>query len=178
MNIIRDPSQYFSDWTSKPDVSCHKLPGRFWIRKGEGYSDISQLNAFDHALLSSGIAGLNLVPYSSVIPFSSSLTNSPLTVEPGSQTGVIIAVSNGRRGDTISSGIAVAKGPDYHVVFEHHGILQREELEAHLVSQIKEAVKLRGGELDEIYLESVESTVSASFGCNLVVIVFDPVSYH
>jgi len=177
VNVTRDPEKFFNLGHLTPETKGLKFPSNFWIVKGEGQSDTSELNAFDNALLSCGIAGLNLIQYSSVIPFSSSFISDPITIPFGSQTGVILAKESGGKGVKISSGIAVGKSSEYYVVFENHKRSSVHEVEEELLIQVKEAVGMRGGSLEEIFIESVESDVTMEYGYNIVAIVFDPRLY-
>jgi len=177
VNVTGDPKEFFNLGHLTPETKGLKLPSNFWIVKGEGQSDTSALNAFDNALLSCGIAGLNLIQYSSVIPFSSTFITDPIAIPFGSQTGVILAKESSGEGFKISSGIAVGKSSEYYVVFENHKRSSVDEVEEELLSQVEEAVEMRGGTLEEIFIESVESDVTMKYGCNIVAIVFDPRLY-
>ncbi len=181
MEIVSTPFDLFEGAPEKKiEAKSPSTPTRFWITKGIGESDTSELNAFDAALVDGGIGHLNLIIYSSIIPGNAVPLQLPVEVPPGSRTGTILAKEKGRRNELISSGIAIAKierPTEHYIVFESHGNSSAKQLEKVLMHSIQEAGEVRGETVSRAYIQTVERKVSKQYGCAIVAIVFDPTTY-
>ena len=83
------------------------IPKEFFITSGKALSEVSDLNAFDLALLRAGIEEQNLVAVSSIIPPDAEEV--PRTRLPmGAVTHCVLAQMRGKGGDRISAGIGYA----------------------------------------------------------------------
>ena len=83
------------------------LPTRFFITSGCAVSPVSDLNAFDLALLKADLSEQNLVAVSSVIPDCAEETEDR-SMPMGMVTFCVLSQSRGRGGETVSAGIAYA----------------------------------------------------------------------
>jgi len=82
------------------------VPQEYFMVSGVGQSDTSVLNAFDRALVAAGISQCNLVPVSSILPKSAKEVK-PRRIEPGQVTFVVLGKADGKRGDIVSTGVAI-----------------------------------------------------------------------
>ncbi|MDR0779017.1 MAG: pyruvoyl-dependent arginine decarboxylase [Methanomassiliicoccaceae archaeon] len=83
------------------------VPSAFFVASASAVSSISELNAFDKALIKMGIGEQNLVAVSSVIPEGAA--EIPAAVIPmGAVTHCVLAQIRGSEGERISAGIAYA----------------------------------------------------------------------
>ena len=99
-----------------------RVPEGFCVTSGKGVNKISELNAFDLALLDAGIAEYNLVRVSSVLSSGIRKLDS-LDLPRGAVLHCVLAQMNGDEGETISAGIAYAfrRDGDGGYVAEGHG---------------------------------------------------------
>lgn len=81
------------------------LPTKFFVTSGKAVSKVSDLNAFDLALLNAKIGELNLVSVSSILPIG--IEQLPITELPmGSITHCVLGEQRGGEGEMVSAGIA------------------------------------------------------------------------
>ncbi len=123
---------------------------RFAVVSGKGVSSFSALNAFDNALLDAGIGNYNLVPVSSILPENIRLVSlDELNAPEGSVVYVVLGKALGKSGDLISAGVKWALGVDrkgrrYGIIMEDGGEKSRYACERDLDLKLKEAVEVRG----------------------------------
>ncbi len=175
---IFDPFKYFP--VSSPLVGkVPAQPQNFWIVAGTGQSDLTPLNAFDQALFTAGIGHLNLIQYSSIVPYTSKILPLPVQIKPGSRTGAILAIANGVHNELISAGIAIGNVLNqYYLVFEGHLKGSKEELVEKLRGMLIEGLSIRDADVSQdLFIKIQQLHVKQSFGCAIVAIVFDPTSY-
>lgn len=150
------------------------VPSKFFITHSSAVSPTSDLNAFDKALINSGIGEQNLVSVSSVIPIGAELIE-PCKMPMGAVTHCVLAQMRGRNGDLISAGIAFAYRKDGYggYVAESHIFGGEEAVRNDLRRKIAEMQKIRGVELDEptIVTETLEVPENG-YGCCLASLVF------
>ncbi|MDR0791477.1 MAG: pyruvoyl-dependent arginine decarboxylase, partial [Methanomassiliicoccaceae archaeon] len=89
------------------------VPKGFFVVSASASSDVSDLNAFDKALIKMGIGEQNLVAVSSVIPVNAKET-SAREMPMGAVTHCVLAQIRGHGDDLISAGIAYAFRKDGH----------------------------------------------------------------
>ncbi|MBI4362332.1 MAG: pyruvoyl-dependent arginine decarboxylase [Euryarchaeota archaeon] len=121
------------------------IPQRFFVTSGRAISQVTDLNAFDRALLNAGIAEQNLVDVSSVLPIGSKQV--PRVKLPmGAITHTVLAQTRGSEGETISSGISYAFRADGQggYVAEGHGHMNARAMKQILQWKMEEMAKLRG----------------------------------
>ncbi|MGA7922532.1 MAG: pyruvoyl-dependent arginine decarboxylase, partial [Thermoplasmata archaeon] len=81
------------------------VPTRFFVTSGKGINKVSELNAFDLALLQAGIGEQNLVSVSSVLPIGIRQMERT-AIARGAITHCVLARMSGGEGEVISAGIA------------------------------------------------------------------------
>lgn len=150
------------------------VPTKFYTVTGTGISTISDLNAFDKALIQAGIGEQNLVSVSSVIPEGAvRIPYKPLTM--GAVTHCVLAQMRGTEGETISAGIAYTfrkDGKGGYVAEGHiHG--SAESLRRILKLKMKEMSEIRDAEFGEIKFEAQELQIPKDhYGCCVAALVF------
>lgn len=128
----------------------------------EGMDD---LVAFDNALADAGIADLNLVKVSSIVPQGARLV--PMRDFPiGSLVPTVYArVESDTPGETIAAAVALGLSPDGRgVIMEYSGRGTAAEIEAVARRRVEAAFAVRGIPLHEYHVASAEHTV-VRHGC-------------
>ena len=128
-------------------VSLKELvPKNIFLTRGIGVSR-EKLTSFELALRDAGIASLNLIEVSSILPPNCSFVNTEegsKSLYPGQIVPVVLARSDSNKvGDLVSSGVGVAvprDKSDYGYLSEHHCIgmdnLQMEEYVEDLAAEM------------------------------------------
>ena len=140
---------------------------KYIITKGSGNSDFD-LNAFDNALLASGIAEYNLVKVSSILPPDCRRVSS-VDLPKGAflHTAYSRCIEN-RPGITISAAIAIAIPNDRTlagVIMEASGNYGIDTADEVVCAMAKIAMKARGISEFEIQQESVSMRTKVGFNC-------------
>lgn len=134
-------------------------PQRYFIGSGTATSPVSDLNAFDQALLQAGIGEQNIVPVSSVLPEGVEEVE-PQELPRGAITHCVLAQERGTEGETISAGIAYGFRDDGKggYVAEGHGNMGEESLTEILRWKMNEIARHRDVELKQIHtrVEAIE----------------------
>ncbi len=87
----------------------NRIPHEFFITKGSGESDITiHAGSFHLALCNAGIGMKNIITYSSVLPAEASQIEMPENMKQGDVMEVIMAAGHCRKGERITSGMAMA----------------------------------------------------------------------
>ena len=135
------------------------IPTKFKIVAGAAEGE-HKLTAFDHALLKAGIANINLVRISSIMP-PGAKQDQNMTIVPGTLAPTAYGtICSDIPGTIISAAVGVGLSPDsFGVIMEFAGECSKEEAESHITSMIKEAFHLRALQLKEIRMSSVEHVV-------------------
>jgi len=108
-------------------VTSHNwVPKKIFLTKGKGLSK-ERLTSFELALREAGIASLNLITVSSILPPNCefiSQKEGTKSLSPGQVVPVVLARSDSKiKGDIVSSGVGVAIPKDkehYGYLSEHH----------------------------------------------------------
>ena len=151
------------------------IPKNFFVTKGKGVSNVSELNAFDNALKDAGISHCNLVPVSSILPKTCKEVEFT-EIEPGSITFCILAKEVGFNGECISAGISyIANNETYGIVAEDHGHCPSEIMKKRVLQKLHEMGKVRGVDVKnpKVVVESLDVPIG-KYGCVLVALVFVP----
>lgn len=82
-----------------------QVPPKFFVTSGKAISKVSDLNAFDQALILAGIGEQNLVSVSSVLPVGIKKIQK-VDLPRGMITHCVLAQMRGGEGETISAGVA------------------------------------------------------------------------
>lgn len=180
------------------------IPSRFWITKGIGESDVSELSAFDESLMNAGIGYQNHVLVSSIPPSieiqpkivaQQGLTIVPIGDEwkliPSSTILYVVrAMKTGKRGNNVATCISLAKvainttdaNLECILAYEAKGS-SLETVEKISLSGLKEMVKRRQAILDESWGKSGYKIISSSleitkeYGCSVSFVVMDPFTF-
>jgi arginine decarboxylase len=139
----------------------YRIPKTYFLVSGssEGYTP---LNAFDGALLNSGIGNTNLAKVSSIIPPHSKEIQ-PITFPQGAIVPTAYAsISSDIPGEIISAAVAVAlpkDGDQPGLIMEYSARGHREEIELIAKNMAHEGMKMRQQETKEIKCISAEYKV-------------------
>ena len=152
------------------------LPNKFFVTSGSAVSGVSDLNAFDRALIAAGIGEQNLVPVSSVIPIGAEQI-APKALPMGAVTHCVLAHMRGSGGETISAGIAYAFRKDgmggYVAEGRMHG--PAGQLRAALKCKMEEMGRIRNIELKEIRyaIEEISAPADGHGACVAALVFSD-----
>jgi len=155
-------------------VPMELVPSKFFITSSSAVSEVSDLNAFDKALISSGIGEQNLVSVSSVIPIGAELIER-CEMPMGAVTHCVLAQMRGSEGETIAAGIAYAyrlDGKGGYVAEGHiHG--SAESLKEILRWKMDEMARIRSVEFGDIQFVTEELQIPMdNYGCCVAALVF------
>lgn len=149
-------------------------PQKFFVTSGKAVSRVSDLNAFDEALLNAGIGEINLVYVSSILPVGIKQTRRQ-TLPMGAITHCVLAQQRGGEGETVSAGIAYGFRDDdlggYIAEGHIHGTGKglREVLEW----KMAEMAKLRGVKFRSIEYKIEDVSIPMDhYGACLAALVF------
>ncbi|MFQ5909391.1 MAG: pyruvoyl-dependent arginine decarboxylase [Thermoplasmata archaeon] len=138
----------------------HMLPEKFFVTSGRASSKVTDLNAFDRALLNAGIGEQNLVPVSSVLPAGIEQVE-PQDLPVGAITHCVLAQMRGGEGEMISAGISYAfrKDGEGGYVSEGHIHGTKKALREILEWKMEEMARLRNLELEAIRFRIEELSI-------------------
>ncbi len=152
------------------------LPRRFFVTAGKAVSKVSDLNAFDEALLNAGLSEQNLSSVSSVLPQGIRHVRRR-ELPMGTITFCVLAQQRGGEGEMISAGIAYGFRDDGNggYVGEAHmhgtGRALREVLEW----KMGEMAKLRGCRFKRLEYQIEDLSIPMDhYGACLAALVFLP----
>lgn len=150
------------------------VPSEFFVTSGKAVSKVSDLNAFDTALLDAGLSEQNLVSVSSVLPPSARRVeehNLPM----GAITHCVLAQQRGNEGEMITAGIAYGFRKDGHggYVAEGHMHGSGKALRKVLEWKMEEMGKLRGVRFSRVDYKIEELSIPMDhYGACLAALVF------
>ncbi len=150
------------------------VPSKFFITSSSAVSEVSDLNAFDKALISAGIGEQNLVSVSSVIPIGAECVER-CEMPMGAVTHCVLAQMRGSEGETISAGIAYAYRKDGKggYVAEGHIHGSADSLREILSWKMDEMARIRGVEFEEVEFRTEELSIPMdNYGCCVAALVF------
>lgn len=138
---------------------------------GEGGSE---LNAFDRALRDAGVADLNFIRVTSIVPAGARLIELP-AYPPGILMPAVFArIASTRPGDVISAALGVGLSREHHgVVMEYSGHVGRAAAEQAARQMVTEGFAMRGLALDDVIVVAAEHTVERA-GSAVAVALFWP----
>jgi arginine decarboxylase len=138
---------------------------------GEGRSE---LNAFDRALQDAGVADLNFLRVTSILPPGARIIDLPAYPPGILMPAVYSRITSARPGDLITAAIGVGVCRESHgVIMEHTGHGTRSEAEHAVRQMILEGFEIRRLPLHEIVVVSAEHTVERA-GCAVALALFWP----
>ena len=136
---------------------------------GEG---LTELTAFDRALMDAGIANLNVLRVTSILPAGVSIVPVP-RFSPGTLTPAVYArIASHTPGERIAAavGLGISHG-SYGVIMEYQHTGTAENAEAIVRRMVEEAMAIRDLRLDEIIVAAKEHVVQR-IGCVVAAAVF------
>ena len=151
-----------------------QMPKRFFVTSGRAVSRVSDLNAFDEALLNASIGEQNLVYVSSILPIGIKQTRRT-NLPKGAITHCVLAQQRGGEGETISAGIAYGFRDDGYggYVAEGHMHGNGKALREILEWKMAEMAKLRGIKFRSLEYKIEELSVPMDhYGACLAALVF------
>ncbi len=153
----------------------NEVPKKYFVTKGVGESDTSQLNAFDRALMNAGIAQCNLVSVSSILPKKAKRTSFQ-EVKPGAITFVVLSKAIGQSGEKISAGIGIAKTRkgSHNMIVETEGRGTADQIRERLRSSLLEMADARGMKIEETSFEISTLDIRRRHGAALSAVVLLP----
>jgi arginine decarboxylase len=138
------------------------LPKRYFLTCGYGRGN-SELVAFDSALITAGVADLNLIKLSSIVAPGCVRIN-PVKIQPGSFVGVAFAKNIGTHtGEMISSAIAVGHPKDKSrasLVMEYSSSMDEEHTEKMVREMVKQGLDNRMLDIDNIESTAVSCVIN------------------
>jgi arginine decarboxylase len=150
------------------------IPKKFFVTSGCAMSMVSDLNAFDKALIEAGIGEQNLVSVSSVLPIGAKQV--PLRFLPmGAVTHCVLAQMRGGEGEMISAGIAYGHRSDEKGGYVAEGHLHgtKKALREVLAWKMEEMSKLRNIEFKKIFYKIEEISIPMDhYGACVAALVF------
>ncbi|MCQ2084718.1 MAG: pyruvoyl-dependent arginine decarboxylase [archaeon] len=150
------------------------VPKEFFITSGTATSPVSDLNAFDLALMKAQICEQNLVAVSSVIP-DGAVEVEIRPIPMGAVTFCVLSQMRGYSGDRLAAGIAYTYRKDGHggYVAEGHLHGNAEDLRKELQKKMEEMSRIRGVEFGEIHYRVEDLVVPDNmYGCCISSLVF------
>lgn len=152
----------------------HSIPAKFFVTSGKASSEISDLNAFDRALLNARIGEQNLVSVSSVLPAGVKEVEAR-DLTRGAITHCVLAQQRGGEGEMISAGIAYSFRKDGQggYVSEGHIHGTKKALKEVLEWKMSEMARLRKIELRRVRFKVEELSVPMDhYGACVAALVF------
>jgi arginine decarboxylase len=150
------------------------VPTKFFVTSGKAVSRVSDLNAFDKALLRAGIGEQNLVSVSSILPPKIKQIQKR-KIPMGAIMHCVLAQMRGSEGETISAGIACGFRDDGEggYVAEGHGHMSRRAMKEILEWKMDEMAKLRNVEIGPIKYKIEELSIPMDYyGVCIVAVVY------
>jgi arginine decarboxylase len=138
---------------------------------GEGGSE---LNAFDRALRDAGVADLNFLRVTSIVPPGARVIELP-AYPPGILMPAVFArISSTSSGDVITAALGVGLSREHHgVIMEYEAHERRADAERTVRQMVVEGFAMRGLPLDEVLVVAAEHTVERA-GSAVAVALFWP----
>jgi arginine decarboxylase len=154
----------------RPVINPWPTPNRLWLAAGAA-EGTTELNAFDNALLDSGIGNLNLIKVSSVVPQGATFLQAPPLIAPGSLVPTVYSVMHSdTAGETICAALGIGIGRESHgMIFEYHAN-SREVAERVVTRMVEEGFARRGLPLERVTVTLAEHRVER-LGCAVAAVV-------
>ncbi len=150
------------------------VPKRFFVSSGKATSKVSELNAFDEALIKARIGEQNLVSVSSILPEGIKKIRA-VELPRGAITHCVLAQQSGSEGEMISAGIAYGFRDDEKggYVAEGHIHGTRKALKEILKWKVDAMALLREVTFKEVFYRIEELTIPMDhYGVCLAALVY------
>ncbi|MDI3280259.1 MAG: arginine decarboxylase, pyruvoyl-dependent [Bacillota bacterium] len=140
------------------------VPTKFTLCAGSA-EGVTRLNAFDNALREAGIANLNLLKVTSILP-PGCRYEEKLSIAPGSLTPTAYgSITCDVPGTRIAAAVAVGLSEDsFGVIMEFAGECSRQEAEERVARMAEEAFRQRGMKMARLMTRGTELVVE-KIGC-------------
>lgn len=150
------------------------LPRRFFVSSGKAVSEVSDLNAFDDALLEAGIGDTNIISVSSILPANIKQVE-PCELPLGAIIHSVLAQQRGGEGEMITAGIGFAFRRDrcggYIVEGHMHGT--KRALKEVLEWKLNGMAKRRGVGLGQYHYKIEELSIPMdNYGACIAALIF------
>ena len=150
-----------------------QLPQAITLAAGHGEGG-SEINAFDRALQDAGVADMNFIRVTSILPPGARVIDLPPYPAGVLMPAVYAGITSTRPGDRISAAIAVGVSRDSHgVIMEHTGLLARADVERAVRRMVAEAFENRRLTPSDVRVAAAEHTVERA-GCAVAVVLLWP----
>lgn len=145
-------------------------PTKFALVAGHG-EGITELVAFDNALLDAGIGNLNLIRVSSILPPGARRVER-LSIPPGSLVPTAYgSITSTEPGETIAAAVAVGLAPpSYGIIVEHAGRTTQDEAARLVREMLLAAFAARHARPSTVEVKAVQHVVVHT-GCALAAVV-------
>lgn len=138
---------------------------------GEGGSE---LNAFDRALRDAGVADLNFLRVTSIVPPGARIIDLPAYTPGILMPAVFARIASTEPGDVITAALGVGLSREQHgVIMEYSGHVSRPDAERTAKQMVEEGFAMRGIVLDEVFVVAAEHRVERA-GSAVAVALFWP----
>lgn len=149
----------------------------FFVVKGKGEDNKSQLNAFDKALMDAKIANQNLVPVTSILPEDAKELKSLPHIKIGEIIHCVLARMSGEKNEEIGTGLIYGMGirkdgVHYGIVAEASGNKNNKAIRKELLLKIRKMAKIRGLNLKRKKINTVSFKVKQRFGSAIVALIY------
>lgn len=151
-----------------------KTPTKYFLVSGSA-DGFTPLNAFDNALLDSGVGNTNLVRMSSILPPGCEQIE-PVSLPQGALVPVAYAhISSDVVGEVVSAAVAIALPEEDHcgLIMEYSARGRKDDVEKIVRSMAEEGMKTRGLTVKEIKSISTEYRVQHIGAAFAAVVLWD-----
>jgi len=154
---------------------------KFIVVGGKGESNISELNAFHAALADAGIAHLNLVGVSSILPSNAKeIKNKKILtkIKPGTIVHCVISKASSTKRSLVLAGLAYGLAKKHGLIIEGSKILSKEnqklekEFKKELTEKFKECASISNIEVKKINFKIEKLKIKKKYGCAVVILLF------
>lgn len=136
-------------------------PTKYFLVAGAG-SGISTLNAFDAALMVSGVGNTNIVKLSSILPPHTQKIEPPKLPHGALVPVAYASITSAKPGEIISAAVAIAIPTDPEhagLIMEYSAAAPRADIENRVVEMAVSGMAARGKEIERVEKISVEHVV-------------------
>lgn len=149
------------------------IPRAITVATGSGEGS-TEINAFDRALLDAGIANLNFLRVTSILPAGARLVPMRPVPEGTLVPAVYTRITSHVPGERIAAAVGVGfSGDSYGVIMEYSHKGTAENAEQIVRRMVREAFDVRGLKLREVVV-GVREHVVEQVGCAVAAVLFWP----
>jgi len=154
------------------------LPKRAYIARGSGISDVSELNAFDKALLDAGVGNASLVKCTSILPPGIRIEDRMRETVNGEILFSIYArgcaYNDGEDDMEVFAGLGIAITEEMGLVAELESEVGEGSIEEKLSDLLREMAESRGLKIDKISTVIERCVIPPKkYGCAVAMVIMD-----